>query len=434
VQRGRTIIFWLHLAAGVTAGAIISVMSITGALLAIKPLALAVIDRDVRTPPARDHSTPPARLDAIAAAVRAARPDARITTITLQSDPAAAAAVAFDRGAVVYVDAESGAVVGEGSRRAQALFRALEDWHRWLGVPSESRAVGRAVTGACNLAFLALALTGPFLWWPRRWTWSNIRPVIWFRPGTTGRARDFNWHNTIGIWCAPVLVIVTATAVVMSYRWANDLLFRIARSTPPPAAARETIPPSTLDSAVPDRLDALVARAEEYVPTWRSITVRVPPRSGAPVLLSIVDARSWNAFARSQLTLNPSTAAVVKWEPYAATNLGQKMRLWARFAHTGELARWPGQLVAGLASLGGAFLTWTGIALAIRRFAAWRTRRVAALQPSSARLGGDHRNRQRDHDRHGEPRHDVVPLRVGVLPHQLTVVDQQQHEYQDERQ
>jgi uncharacterized iron-regulated membrane protein len=35
-----------------------------------------------------------------------------------------------------------------------------------------------------------------------------------------GRARDFNWHNVIGIWCARVLLVVILTGLVMSYQWA----------------------------------------------------------------------------------------------------------------------------------------------------------------------------------------------------------------------
>jgi uncharacterized iron-regulated membrane protein len=39
-----------------------------------------------------------------------------------------------------------------------------------------------------------------------------------FRPGLAGRARDFNWHNVIGIWCAPVLLVLTLTGAIMSYQ------------------------------------------------------------------------------------------------------------------------------------------------------------------------------------------------------------------------
>ena len=87
----RSILFWLHLAAGVAAGVIILVMSATGALLALKPQILNAVEKDVRfvTPPVAGSRL---GLAALLASVQRARPDARPATVTLQADPAAAAA------------------------------------------------------------------------------------------------------------------------------------------------------------------------------------------------------------------------------------------------------------------------------------------------------------------------------------------------------
>ena len=105
--------------------------------------------------------------------------------------------------------------------------------------------------------------------------------------------------------------------------------------------------------------------------------IRLPARAGGPVAFSMSDRAYWNGFARSTLTLDGTSGAEVRWEPYAASSLGQKVRGWMRFAHTGELGGLMGEAVAGVASAGGAFLVWTGISLALRRLAAWRARRSA---------------------------------------------------------
>jgi uncharacterized iron-regulated membrane protein len=107
--------------------------------------------------------------------------------------------------------------------------------------------------------------------------------------------------------------------------------------------------------------------------------IRLPARAGGPVAFSISDRSYWNSFARSTLTLDGTTGADVRWEAYAASSLGQKVRGWMRFAHTGELGGSVGEAIAGLASAGGAFLVWTGISLALRRLAAWRVRRGARV-------------------------------------------------------
>ena len=57
-----------------------------------------------------------------------------------------------------------------------------------------------------------------------------------------------------------------------------------------------------------------------------------------------------------------------------------------RFLHTGESLGVLGQLVAALASLGGAVLAVTGIALSLRRLQAWRARRAAEISASENEL------------------------------------------------
>lgn len=84
------------------------------------------------------------------------------------------------------------------------------------------------------------------------------------------------------------------------------------------------------------------------------------------------------------MSLDPATGAVVKWEPFSGFSTGRKLRVAARWAHTGEIAGWPGQPIAGLASAGGTLLVWTGIALAWRRFRAWRRARVASAERRDA--------------------------------------------------
>ncbi len=179
----RSIVFWMHLVAGVVAGLVILVMSVTGALLALKPQILTVIESKVRTvtpPPGASRLGP----EALLASVKASRSEARPASVTVLADPAASVAVALGRDGTVYVDPYSGAVLGEGSKGAQQFFRSVEDWHRWLAVSGDHRTTARSVTGAANLAFFFLAITGPYLWLPRTWSWSNVRAVLWFRSCT----------------------------------------------------------------------------------------------------------------------------------------------------------------------------------------------------------------------------------------------------------
>jgi uncharacterized iron-regulated membrane protein len=378
----RTILFWTHLAAGVVAGLVILIMSVTGTLLTFQQSVLRMVERSqryVEAPPGGQRLD----VDVLLERVRLAMPGADATTVTLDSDPEVTASVALGQRGTVFVNPYTGDVLGTGSPRARAFYRSVTSWHRYLSVEGEHRATARAITGACNAAFLVLAVTGLYLWWPKQWTWKHVSAVVLFRGGLTGKARDFNWHNVIGFWCAPVLVVLTATGMVISYSWASNLVYTLTGSPRPVVAGRGGGPGGAGGEEGAGRggrvsLESLVARAERQVPAWRTMIIRMPARPGGPVAFSMSGREYWNSFARSTLTLDGRTGAEVRWEPYAASSAGQKLRGWMRFAHTGELGGLAGEAVAGLASAGGGFLVWTGIALALRRFSAWRARRRAA--------------------------------------------------------
>ena len=113
----------------------------------------------------------------------------------------------------------------------------MTTWHRYLALEGASRATGRAITGASNFVFLFIVLSGMYLWLPRVWKWIQFKNVLWFRGGLAPKARDFNWHNVIGIWSAIPLAIVVLGAMPISYPWASNLVYRIVGDTPSRSAA-----------------------------------------------------------------------------------------------------------------------------------------------------------------------------------------------------
>src|SRR5688572_21550599 len=216
MKRLRKIIFWCHLPVGVVAGLVILNMCVTGVLLTYEKQIISWADtRNYRSAPptAETRHLPVESLIAKAAEARGANP----TAVTLKADPEAPAEIGFGRDAAsLFVNPYSGQVLGEGSQKVRSFFRGVTEWHRWLGAKGDNRNVARAITGACNLGFLFLVMSGFYLWWPRNWSLKSLRSVTWFRRGLPARARDFNWHNVIGFWSAVPLFIVVLSAVVIS--------------------------------------------------------------------------------------------------------------------------------------------------------------------------------------------------------------------------
>ena len=375
------IIFWSHLLAGIIGGLVIFIMSATGVILMYEHQLVEYAERDVREIPPSDTHAQRLSLDDLIANLREQNPGVQVTGVVLRKDSTASVAVGFGPDGTTYVNPYTGAVLGKGSK-LHDWFHDVIDWHRWLGMEGEGRATGRAITGACNLAFFWLAITGVYLWWPRSWHWRGLKSSLLFNFHLSGKARDWNWHNVIGFWSSAVLVVLTLTAAVMSYPWANDLLYTLTGSEPPPRAQASSPMAQRRGEGDEPRerkpiasFDTFLARAEQQAPGWIMMMLRLPPRGDGPITVLIQEPTAPHIFARSQLVLNRSTAEIVKWEPYAAGVVGRKLRIWVRGLHTGEALGFAGQTFAGLASLGGCFLVWTGLAMAWRRFRTWRDHR-----------------------------------------------------------
>ena len=199
--------------------------------------------------------------------------------------------------------------------------------------------------------------------------------MAWFRRGSRGKARDFNWHNVIGLWIWLPLFLVVLSGVVISYPWAGDLLFRLTGEEPPPArdaAARGRRERRTGRGERPwtsPGLDELWARAEQQVPGWRSISLRLPERRRR--------ARDLHDPARRPGPPRPARAAHSRPHERRGHDLGALRRARASAAGCApgcagctraRRAASLGQTLAGIASAGAAVLVWTGLALAWRRF------------------------------------------------------------------
>ncbi len=370
----RKVIFWIHLIAGVVVGLVILVMAVTGTMLAFEPQIVDFSERHERRVEVPRSGAAVLELETMLAKARAANPQIPLTGLMMKSAPEASVIVNFGRESMAYVNPYTGEILGKLSK-IHDFMHFIVEIHRWLGV----RDKGKAVTGACNLTFFFMLVSGIYLWWPKQWTAKTLKAIMFLNPKMKGRAGDWNWHNTIGFWAAPLILITTLTGLVMSYTWANNLLFRLSGSEPPPqmqqrgggkpGEARGPKPGAIpLQIAVPVAdLSALVETAKKQAPGWKTLNLRMPKEPGGAVMVFMREANG-PEFGYSQLTLSSATGDVIKWEPFAQASLGKKLRTWVKPLHTGELGGVAGQTAALLSALAAIVLVWTGFSMAWQRF------------------------------------------------------------------
>lgn len=101
-------------------------------------------------------------------------------------------------------------------------------------------------------------------------------------------------------------------------------------------------------------------------PNGDLITLRLTPDSKAPVI-QVGSGDGGRPDLRTQITLDQADGHPSLVEPFSSYNRGRRLRMWARFTHTGEAGDIAGETVALITSLGAAVLMVTGFSLSIRR-------------------------------------------------------------------
>lgn len=377
----RKILFWVHLGSGLIAGTVIAIMSATGVAIAFEEEMLAWLDRKVsRIEAAPAPGTAPLPVAELLRRVQAARPDFKISDVVVHRDPLAAWEFHAGPTGLLYLDPYTGAVRDTRTHAAHDVLHTLKEWHRWLGAKDGLTSTGRLVTGVCNIAFVVLCVTGLYLWFPRKWSWRGLRPLLWFVGKFRGKARDFNWHNVFGFWSMPVLLVLAATAVVISFEWGHQIPFALAGEEAPKVRnyGMMAVPPPVVPvpPAGTPRIpyEIAIARAQAAFPEWKSIWL-FPPRTTSdteetpqPLSLGVTVPDYMPSRAYIPVKSDPFTGEVLQAVRFEDRSAGLQARVWIRFLHTGGAFGLPGKIVATLATAASLVLVWTGFALSWRRF------------------------------------------------------------------
>ncbi|MCJ2015090.1 PepSY-associated TM helix domain-containing protein [Methylobacterium sp. J-076] len=383
----RAILFRLHWALGLTAGLVLAVMGLTGALLSYEEAVTGWVNGDrtavaVREAPALSPSS-------LARRVEEQMIGRRVARLTLQADPAASVTVRFARDPAsggrppsVFADPYDGAVLGPV--RGEAAFATILALHRFLLLPGEGGGWGRQITGACAVSLLIFLVTGIVLRWPK-----VHRARIWLRPSLSrpGRARWWSLHAVAGTWLLPVYGIIALSGLTWSYGWFKDGANRLLVGTEAAAKpSRQGLRANGLRADGPPAVDAAwgAFRAGEGRDAVRA-QILLPEEGRQPIRIRWFARDDDRPAARNEARYDPSTAAPISAERASDQPLGKRMAGNMLEVHRGRFFGAPFALLFCLAALAMPGFAATGLALyVLRRRAAGRRQARRPLVPAAA--------------------------------------------------
>jgi sulfite reductase (NADPH) flavoprotein alpha-component len=354
--------FQLHWFVGITAGTVLIVIGLTGAILTFRDEVLDKLNPGVMTVPLQD--LPVLAPPQIARMARQLHPEERVASIILYREPGTSARVGLApppgerRGETIYLNPYTGALLPP--LHYNAFFEWTESLHRYLLLPREP---GRIVTGILSFCLMGLALSGLYLRWPRRaWDWRT-----WLRFDTRLKGRSFLWglHSVLGTWVLVVFLMFTATGVYWGFDFVRDTVDGWLGTRRPP---REVVAPKPKGVKPPraapaDAVDlsASWASFEQAAPNWTMVFLRPPERASQPIPIIWVAANASHLRARSTMTINQQTGAIVKNDLYVEKPVGARLQSTFYPLHIGTYFGTTGQIIvfiAGLALPGFAVTGW----------------------------------------------------------------------------
>lgn len=372
----RKIIFWSHLVAGIAAGIVIFIMSLTGVLITYEYQMVENANKSLYSSEAAGRE--PLSLDQIrtAASLELGRD---ISGVVVWNDPSVAVQATYDRRGGAFMDPYTGEFLGTGAEGVQNFLAPLRNLHRELS----AGASGRAITGASNVLFIFILISGIYLWLPKIWNGATLRMRMWFQKSpANSKVRDYNWHHVFGFWALIPLTAIAVTATAISYPSVKSAISVMAGGPgqqPRPEQGQEQGPPpgapppvaaafvaSTSDPALMS-LDALVEIAKDIDDGWYKITAAAPRDANSPAEMRIAYDFSMAPTQEKTLSLDPMTGEVVGEFGWEQMTKAQQVDQVFRRLHTGEFYGIAGQTIAGVVSIFACFMVWTGWALAWRR-------------------------------------------------------------------
>lgn len=377
----KNLLFQMHWLLGITAGAVLAVVGVTGAMLSFEPQILRALNPGVMTvTPGDRQPLPPAEL---VARIRAASPGMRVQSLTLSADahdavrvvlvpPAAGSGKARERFEVSYANPYTGELLG--APRGAAFFRqgsfSAMRIHRWLAAGD----VGKQIVGAATLALIFFCLSGLYLRWPRRLLdWRAWFKVEWHR---SGRAFLRSLHSVVGTWVLIAYLLMALTGLWWSYDWYRNGLATLLGVEQPQQRGAAPRGAGAAAGNVPD-LDTLWAVFQRESGGWRSATLTLPA-PGRPLQIRYLGVGAPHERATDELTL-AADGRVLKRQRYADKSVGGK--LWSGIfpLHSGSFFGWLGAVIYMFASLAMPVFFITGWMLYLGR------RRKKRRAPAAAR-------------------------------------------------
>jgi uncharacterized iron-regulated membrane protein len=361
VKRGRALYLAIHKYVGLGLGLWIAMVGLTGSILVYQRELEALQHADLYCP---SPAGPRLGLDAVLATVRAAFPDLQVAGIErdlvspneswkvfLQAPAHTSSQTVIVRGRDVtaFVDPTRGTVLG--TIQGRTWLDTVRDLH----VELLAAQAGRIATGVLGIALLLSIAAGVMLWWPSA---RRLRQAFTLRWTSNTRLPRKMWdlHHIAGIYSLIVLLVVTATGVVLIFQSGiQSMVGHVVDISP------TRVDPQAMPDLGPVDMAGAVAVVERLYPGATVRRVAPPTRQRPTYLFQIVPSGRSNMFTTNVQVRAESGRVPYIFDPANQAPARSFIGLWSVFIHNGAAAGFVGRWLVLLSGLAFAGLLGSGV-------------------------------------------------------------------------
>ena len=361
----KLLLRYAHRYLGYTAGVIIAITCLSGAILALEKEITPYLTPSLQAVDIPTSTTPLAPgklLESIAAQL----PEKQVGGLTIRKNPARSWLVEIPgQKEVLFVNPYTAEILGKGSAR-HPFFVATLKLHRYL-LQGEA---GRVVVGTATVILIIILLTGAMVWLPSLTKNSRNYFLAVKRKAHAAKRPNryrklYDWHVLLALAALPILLLCSITGPAWSFKWYRAGLFASVGTKVLP---RQPYANTGIQAIAPrcfHLVDSAIASIQ-HTNNLQSIAIRMDKQGNALTLATLPN----GSLTQKQVdtyTYSIDQQKIVKADLWRDKSRSAKMPTWLYAVHTGTWGGVPTQLLYAAATLLGATLPISGFLMLTAR-------------------------------------------------------------------
>lgn len=369
----KKIFFQIHWFLGITAGLVLAIMGVTGAIYSYDQQILKWINKDSYIIAVQNQ--PKLSPSQLYTHFAHHHPEIKINSITIAkaADESSTLNIVKEgerRGYNMMVNAYSAEILPEIQGRE--FFQFIQRLHRYLTLGD----FGKQITGASTLMLIFFVLSGIYLRWPKKHSWKQW---LFVKPKLKGRNFLWDLHAVIGTWVILFYLMLAMTGLYWSYDWWRDGMFKVMGVERPAMQNNATQNKKNDDPSKQAKANLDQAQIATILnQSWNgfnqslgrdysSMTINLPKKNDGKVEFVFLDPVVQHERARNNATYNYQNAQIEKLELYENKKLNEKIMSSMLPVHRGSFFGSVYQFFAAVAALMMPLFFITGWMLYLKR-------------------------------------------------------------------